>query len=99
MTRNLDRIQVTEVGSFEGGPLEIRVSCTGSYSLQVTGRTTLDFTYQLSVVKNIDTGETRPLLGSPVKGMATFYSVEREFWMELHYRRSSARSLGIKQSV
>ena len=89
MTRNFQRIQVTEVGSFQGGPLEIRVRCTGPYSLQVTGRSTLDFTYQLSVVKNTDTGETRPLLGSPVKGMETFFLLERDHWMELHYRRSS----------
>ena len=73
MKREYDHIQVTEVGvgSFEGGPLEIRVRCTGPYSLQVTGRSALDFTYHLSSVHNTDTGETKPLLGSPVRGIIT----------------------------
>ena len=35
MTREFNRIHMTEVGSFEGGRLEIRVRCTGPYSLQV----------------------------------------------------------------
>lgn len=67
MTREFDRVHVTQVGSFEGGPLEVRVRCAGPYSVQVTGRTILDFTYQLSSV-HTDTGQTKPLLGSPIKG-------------------------------
>jgi len=63
-----DDIHVTEVGNFKSGPLVISVRCTGPYSLQVTGRSTLDFTYQLSSIENLETGESRRLLGSPVKG-------------------------------
>jgi len=59
---------VTEVGNFESGALMISVRCTGPYSLQVTGRSTLDFTYQLSSVENLETGESKRLLGSPLKG-------------------------------
>lgn len=67
-----DYIHVTEVGNFKSGPLVIRVRCTGPYSLQVTGRSTLDFTYQLSSVENLETGESKRLLGSPVKGNGIF---------------------------
>ena len=63
-----DDIHVTEVRNFKNGPLVISVRCTGPYSLQVTGRSTLDFTYQLSSVENLETGESKRLLGSPVKG-------------------------------
>ena len=95
MTREFNRIHMTEVGSFEGGRLEIRVRCTGPYSLQVTGRSTLDFTYQLSLLDNINTGETKPLLGSPVKGINMFYSrkillvIIQENWMGLCYQESN----------
>ena len=69
MMKDLNRVHVTETGSFEGGRLEIRVRCTGPYTLQVTGRSALDFTYQLSLVENTDTGTTRSLLGEPVIGI------------------------------
>lgn len=59
---------MTEVGNFKNGSLVISVRCTGPYSLQVTGRSTLDFTYHLSSVENLETGESKRLLGSPVKG-------------------------------
>ena len=67
-----DYIHVTKVSNFEGGKLLIRVRCTGPYSLQVTGRSILDFTYQLSSVENLETGESKRLLGSPVKGNKAF---------------------------
>lgn len=63
-----DYIHVTEVGNFKSEPLVISVRCTGPYSLQATGRSTLDFTYQLSSVENLETRESKRLLGSPVKG-------------------------------
>ena len=78
--RQFNRVHVSEVGSFEGGPLEIRVRCIGPYSLQVTGRSVLDFSYQLSAVQNPETGETKRLLGSPVKGNDTC-----SFFFILHY--------------
>lgn len=87
MTREFDRIHMTEVGSFGGGRLEIRVRCTGPYSLQVTGRSTLDFTYQLSLVDNINTGETRPLLGSPVKGIKDHFYSGKILLVVLSYRK------------
>ena len=59
-------MHVTEVGSFKGGPLEVRVQCTGPYSLQVTGRSVLDFSYQLTTVHDTETAQTKRLLGSPV---------------------------------
>ena len=68
-------IHVTEVGNFKNGPLVISVRCDGPYSLQVTGRSTLDFTYHLSSVENLETGESKRLLGSPVKGNGISLSV------------------------
>ena len=67
-----DYIHVTEVGNFKSGPLMISVRCTGPYSLQVTGRSTLDFNYQLSSVENLEIGESKRLLGSPLKGDGIF---------------------------
>ncbi|XP_068754440.1 von Willebrand factor A domain-containing protein 7-like isoform X2 [Montipora capricornis] len=75
MMKDLNRVHVTETGSFEGGRLEIRVRCTGPYTLQVTGRSALDFTYQLSLVENTDTGTTRSLLGEPVIGQTMIFNI------------------------
>ena len=69
---HFDYIHVTEVGNVKSGSLMISVRCTGPYSLQVTGRSTLDFTYQLSSVENREIGESKRLLGSPLKGYGTF---------------------------
>lgn len=55
----------------------IRVRCTGPYSLQVTGRSVLDFTYQLSSVENLESGEKKQLFGSPVKGNKVILSKTR----------------------
>ena len=46
------------------------MQCTGPYSLQVTGRSVLDFSYQLTTVHDTETAQTKRLLGSPVKGNA-----------------------------
>lgn len=82
MTRNFDRaIHVTEVESFEGGPIEIRVWCNGPYSLQVTGRSALDFTYQLSSIDNADTNGAKPIHGDPVKGIIRKYNIVVSIFM------------------
>lgn len=82
MTRNFDRaIHVTEVENFEGGPIEIRVWCNGPYSLQVTGQSALDFTYQLSSIDNADTNNAKPIHGDPVKGIIGKYNIVVSIFM------------------
>lgn len=89
MTRNFgSAIHVTEVRSFEGGPIEIRVWCTGPYSLQVTGRSALDFTYQLSSMDNADTNDIKPIHGDPVKGIIRKYNIVVNIWNYLESSRS-----------
>lgn len=59
-----------EVTNLFSGLLKITVSCNGPYTLQVTGSSPLDFTYQLLDVEDLERGTTRRIVGNPLRGKA-----------------------------
>ena len=59
-----------EVTNLFSGLLKITVSCNGPYTLQVTGSSPLDFTYQLLDVEDLERGTTRRVIGNPLRGKA-----------------------------
>ena len=59
-----------EVTNLFSGSLKITVSCNGPYTLQVTGSSPLDFTYQLLDVEDLERGTTRRVIGNPLRGKA-----------------------------
>lgn len=59
-----------EVTNLFSGLLKITVSCNGPYTLQVTGSSPLDFTYQLLDVEDLERGTTRRVVGNPLRGKA-----------------------------
>ena len=59
-----------EVTNLFSGLLKITVSCDGPYTLQVTGSSPLDFTYQLLDVEDLERGTTRRVVGNPLRGKA-----------------------------
>ena len=59
-----------EVTNLFSGLLKITVSCNGPYTLQVTGSSPLDFTYQLLDVEDLEQGTTRRVIGNPLRGKA-----------------------------
>ena len=66
-----------EVTNLFIGLLKITVSCDGPYTLQVSGSSPLDFTYQLLDVEDLERGTTRRVVGNPLRGKAikAIYSV------------------------
>ena len=64
------RLLVLEVSNLVSGLLNITVSCVGPYTLQVTGFSPLDFTYQLLDVEDLERGITRRVVGNPLRGKA-----------------------------
>ena len=57
-----------EVTNLFSGLLKITVSCNGPYTLQVSGSSPLDFTYQLLDVEDLERGTTRRVVGNPLRG-------------------------------
>ena len=66
-----DKLLITEASNLISGTLKLTVSCVGPYTLQVTGSSPLDFTYQLLDVEDLERGTTRRVVGNPVRGKGT----------------------------
>ena len=62
------KLLILEVTSLVNGSLKLTVSCNGPYTLQVTGSSPLDFTYQLLDVEDQERGTTRRVVGNPLRG-------------------------------
>ena len=65
-----NRLLILEVSNLVSGVLNMTVSCVGPFTLQVTGFSPLDFTYQLLDVEDLEGGITRRVVGNPVRGKA-----------------------------
>ena len=68
-----NKLLIVEVTSLVSGSLKLTVSCNGPYSLQVTGSSPLDFTYQLLDVEDLERGITRRVVGNPLRGEYSNY--------------------------
>ena len=62
------KLLILEVTSLVSGSLKLTVSCNGPYTLQVTGSSPLEFTYQLLDVEDRERGTTRRVVGNPLRG-------------------------------
>ena len=62
------KLFVKEVTNLVSGSLKLTVSCNGPYTLQVTGSSPIDFTYQLLDVEDMERGTTRRVVGNPLRG-------------------------------
>jgi len=62
------KLYIKEVTNLVSGALQLTVSCTGPYTLQVTGSSPIDFTYQLLDVDDMERGTTRRVVGNPLRG-------------------------------
>ena len=65
-----NRLLILEVSNLVSGLLNMTVSCVGPFTLQVTGFSPLDFTYQLLDVEDLEGGITRRVVGNPLRGKA-----------------------------
>ena len=65
-----NRLLILEVSNLVSGLLSMTVSCVGPFTLQVTGFSPLDFTYQLLDVEDLERGITRRVVGNPLRGKA-----------------------------
>ena len=61
-------LSVKEITNLVSGSLKLTVSCYGPYTLQVTGSSPIDFTYQLLDVEDMVRGTTRRVVGNPLRG-------------------------------
>ena len=66
-----NKLLITEASNLISGTLKLAVSCVGPYTLQVTGFSPLDFTYQLLDVEDLERGTTRRVVGNPLRGKGT----------------------------
>ena len=66
-----NKLLITEASNLISGTLKLAVSCVGPYTLQVTGSSPLDFTYQLLDVEDLERGTTRRVVGNPLRGRGT----------------------------
>ena len=62
------KLHVKEVINLVSGALKLTVSCNGPYTLQVSGFSPIDFTYQLLDVEDMERGTTRRVVGNPLRG-------------------------------
>ena len=65
-----NRLLILEASNLVSGVLNMTVSCVGPFTLQVTGFSPLDFTYQLLDVEDLEGGITRRVVGNPLRGKA-----------------------------
>ena len=65
-----NRLLILEVSNLVSGVLNMTVFCVGPFTLQVTGFSPLDFTYQLLDVEDLERGITRRVVGNPLRGKA-----------------------------
>ena len=68
-----NKLLIVEVTSLVSGSLKLTVTCNGPYSLQVTGFSPLDFTYQLLDVEDLERGTSRRVVGNPLRGEYSNY--------------------------
>ena len=61
---------ILEVTSLVSGSIKLTVSCNGPYTLQVSGFSPLDFTYELLDVEDMERSITRRVVGNPLRGKA-----------------------------
>ena len=66
-----NKLLITEASNLISGTLKLAVFCVGPYTLQVTGSSPLDFTYQLLDVEDLERGTTRRVVGNPLRGKGT----------------------------
>ena len=66
-----NKLFITKASNLVSGTLKLAVSCNGPYTLQVTGSSPLDFTYQLLDVEDPERGTTRRVVGNPLRGKET----------------------------
>ena len=66
-----NKLFITKASNLVSGTLKLAVSCNGPYTLQVTGSSPLDFTYQLLDVEDLERGTTRRVVGNPLRGKET----------------------------
>ena len=66
-----NKLFITKASNLVSGTLKLAVSCNGPYTLQVTGSSPLDFTYQLLDVEDLQRGTTRRVVGNPLRGKET----------------------------
>ena len=59
------------------------VSCVGPYTLQVTGFSPLDFTYQLLDVEDLERGITRRVVGNPLRGKPIKFCLQTFFLLDV----------------
>ena len=71
---NTSKLDVKEVTNLVSGSLKLKVSCYGPYTLQVTGSSPIDFTYQLLDVEDMERGTTRRVAGNPLRGKIIYKS-------------------------
>ena len=62
------KLFVKAVTNLVSGSLKLTVSCNGPYTLQITGSSSIDFTYQLLDVEDMERGTTRRVVGNPLRG-------------------------------
>ena len=62
------KLFVKELTNLVSGSLKLTVSCNGPFTLQVTGSSPIDFTYQLLDVEDMERGTTRRVVGNPLRG-------------------------------
>ncbi|XP_068751662.1 von Willebrand factor A domain-containing protein 7-like [Montipora capricornis] len=63
-----NKLVILEVTSLVSGSLKLIVSCTGPYTLQVSGFSSIDFTYELLEVEDLERGTSRRVVGNPLRG-------------------------------
>ena len=62
------KLLIKKITNLNSGSLKLTVSCQGPFTLQATGSSPIDFTYQLLDVEDEEQGSTRRVLGNPLRG-------------------------------
>ncbi|XP_068697149.1 von Willebrand factor A domain-containing protein 7-like [Montipora foliosa] len=71
-----NKLLIYEVTNLISGSLKILVSCNGPYTLQASGSSPLDFTYQLLDVEDLERGATRRVVGNPLRGQTLLLTMD-----------------------
>lgn len=62
------KLLIKKIANLNSGSLKLIVSCQAPYTLQATGSSPIDFTYQLLDVEDEERGSTRRVLENPLRG-------------------------------
>lgn len=71
-----NKLFILEVTSLPNGLLKVNVSCIEPYTLQVSGFSPIDFTYQLLDVEDLERGTTRRVVGNPLRGQTLLLKLD-----------------------